>query len=295
MREVFTSGVLTSGHVINCTGRSRAMEWKRELEDSLHLSDIGLDKTAPQPGSVGSPDDRVDSMIGGQGVSESDGVVTASGTMVGPGFDIDKELPSASLQDSPKPEDHVLSSTTSQTPSDLLSCEPVLSSLLDQSVCEPATLSIEEHIRQCEAMANRVKGAGQLNASSSTFSVPLPGTLEVVLNSDPKPPSLTADSLTDEFHESQAVIPEAEDSHNTGSRYAEELVASIPSNPRAQSPYLLNSHDAGEEHVAGTEIIEVRKSSRTRSSVSRACIQCLAWSIDFKLSCFIDEHTSVFL
>jgi hypothetical protein len=220
---------------------------KREWEDPLHPSETTTDKTVPESNPVGSPDAQIDSMIA---------VATISGTRVEPDLDKDKDLPSTSLQDSPKPEDHVSSITTSETPSELLSCTPLLSSELDRGVSKLPTLSIEEHIRQCEAMVNRVKGAGRLNISPTIPSLSLPGTLEVVLDSDSKPPSVTAGSLTVESHENQVVLPEAEATPSTGLPGAEELVTSIHSSSRVKS--------------ANTEIIEVRKSSRTRPSGFKA-------------------------
>ena len=257
-------GVLTSGHVINCTERSRAIELKCEWECSLRPSETSLDKRVPQSKSVGSSDVRIDSVIVSQGVCEADGVATTSGTRAEPDLDMEKELPSTLLQDSPKQDNHVLSTTLSHNPSEL-----PLASLLDQSVCKPPTLSIEEHIRQCEAMTNRVKGAGQLNNSHSTYSVSLPGTIEGVLNPGSNPPG---GSLTVESHENQVVVPVAETSRNSGPPCGEELVTTIPSSSRARSPSLFNSQDADEDHVADTELIEVRKSSsRTRPGASKAC------------------------
>jgi hypothetical protein len=242
---------------------------KREWEDPLHPSETTTDKTVPESNPVGSPDAQIDSMIASQGACK-DGVATISGTRVEPDLDKDKDLPSTSLQDSPKPEDHVSSITTSETPSELLSCTPLLSSELDRGVSKLPTLSIEEHIRQCEAMVNRVKGAGRLNISPTIPSLSLPGTLEVVLDSDSKPPSVTAGSLTVESHENQVVLPEAEATPSTGLPGAEELVTSIHSSSRVKSSSIFNSQDAAEGHVANTEIIEVRKSSRTRPSGFKA-------------------------
>ncbi|KAG0588664.1 hypothetical protein KC19_2G260300 [Ceratodon purpureus] len=247
------------------SGRSRAMGRKREWEDLLHPSETTSDKRVPQSKTVDLPDARIDSMTVNQGVCEADRFTITCGARVEPDLDMDKDLPSTSLQEPPKPEDHAVSSTISKIPSELLSFTPLLSSLLDQSVCKPPTLSLEEHIRQCEAMANRVKGAGQLTASPSTFSLSLPGTLEVVLNSDSKPQSVTAGFLTVGLNENQVVFPEAEASNNTDPPCAEERVTSIYSCSRDKNLCLFNSHDEAEDHVENTDIIE-------DDEVQEACI-----------------------
>lgn len=291
---VLSSGVLTSGQLINCTGRSRANRRKRTPEDSLHSDESSGHKRALQHNSVGSTDAQatfstsefqennnsmpaintgqgcsndtspavltINSIIVSMGGCEADGVTTTSGTRVLPDLNMDKQILSTSLQNPPKPEDIVLSVTASQTPSELVSCTPLLSSLLYQSVCIPPTLSIEEHIRQCEAMTDRVKGAGQLKPSPSLFS-------------DFKSPSPTADCLTVEYCENHAVNSVGEVSDDTGSPSVEQLVTSIPSSSRAKSSSLFDSQNIDGAYLANTEIIEVRKSSRirpmTRSSSRR--------------------------
>ena len=179
------------------------------MEDLLDPSEASVDNLVPQFKSVSCPDCRVtastlfqtinksspavstqqggsndtspdvptiDALVVCHGGFEANGVGTTSGARLQPVLNTEKELPNTSLQNSPKPENQALSMRTSQTPSKLLSCS-LLSSLFDQSVYKPPTLSIEEHIRQCKAMTARVKRAGQLNNLRSICPVNLSGTL----------------------------------------------------------------------------------------------------------------------
>lgn len=181
--------------MVNCTGRFRATRRNKASEDIQGPSEARLDNLVPQSGgstdcvtpstlfqniSKGSPfvsshqggsNDtslgvrRCDTLVVWHGGIEANGVGSTSGARLQPALNADKDAPSKSLQNSPKPVDQALFIRASQAPSDpFIRLLPSLSSLLDQSVCKPPTMSIEEHIRQCEAMADRVKGAGQLNS-----------------------------------------------------------------------------------------------------------------------------------
>ncbi|KAG0557562.1 hypothetical protein KC19_11G140500 [Ceratodon purpureus] len=269
---------------------SQARGRKRAFEDPQHSYEDRVDRRGPRSKSVGSPDaqgtlspfmfqknnkstsadnilqgcpndtspavHRIDSSIVSEEVCEGNGVTATSSTRAEPDLNLDRQLPRISLQNSLKPED-ILSSI----PTNLLSRTPSLSSLMDQSVSKPPTLSFEEHIRQCEAMTDRVKSAGSLG---------------VFLNSDPKPPSLIASSLATENHGNQVDNPAVEAAADTRPPSAGEVVTSILSSSTAKSPSLFNSQDADIDHIKNTEIVEVRESSRlmpaTRSSARRASL-----------------------
>ena len=293
--------MLTSGHVINCTGRSQATGRKRTSEDLLHPNETSVDKRVPRLKSLGSSDalatfstsmfqennkstpviinaqpacssdtspavHGIDSIVVSKGGCEAD-KFTTTGSMVQLDLNTDKQLTSTSRQNSLHPGNIFLSITASQAPSDLLSCTALLSSLLDQSVCKPPTLSLEEHIRQCEAMTDRVKGAGQIISSPSIFSVPLSGIPEVDLNSESKPLNLAPGSLAVESRGNQVdvnSVTEAPD--DTEPPSAEKLVTLIPSSSKDKSPCLLDLKDADEDYIANRAIVEVRRSSRLNSS-----------------------------
>ncbi|XP_024396925.1 uncharacterized protein [Physcomitrium patens] len=191
------------------------------------------------------------------GDSQADGVATTRGKRLQYVPSMDMKVPRTSIQDFPKPEGQIMSSVVLQTPSDILTHTTDLSSLIHQSVSRPPTLSIQEHIRQCEAMANRVRGAAELNTPFSMLSEAVCGEPEVVPTSDSKPPSFSGGSSTAEIHDSQppasqVVNPSAEASHYT----RESGIASIPSSCNPRSPSLFKSQEAG-ECIANTDLTEV--------------------------------------
>lgn len=135
-------------------------------------------------------------------------------------------------QDLSELEDQVLSIRILQTPFHLLSFTLSLSNFFNESVCKRPTLSIEEHIRQCEAMTDKVKGASQFNTLPGIFPVDLPSTLKVDWNSIAKPPSLTIHFSITNFQERLQVVEAT-------------TWPSILSSSTTKNPSLTNLHDVG--------------------------------------------------
>lgn len=290
--KVSTWTFLTFGHVNNRTGRSGAMGPKSTLEGSQHPTETSLDKLLSPlrssvscdasiilPTLISSPhvqrsptvstrqsgwndtcpasNNPSNALMVWYGDSQADGVATTRGKRLQYVPSMDMKVPRTSIQDFPKPEGQIMSSVVLQTPSDILTHTTDLSSLIHQSVSRPPTLSIQEHIRQCEAMANRVRGAAELNTPFSMLSEAVCGEPEVVPTSDSKPPSFSGGSSTAEIHDSQppasqVVNPSAEASHYT----RESGIASIPSSCNPRSPSLFKSQEAG-ECIANTDLTEV--------------------------------------
>ncbi|XP_024384987.1 uncharacterized protein [Physcomitrium patens] len=301
-------GSQVSHQVLNWSG---AMRRKFSPEDSLHPTEISLDKFLSQskskdshdaPGTLSNPTSHphvqgmadvsaqqdgsndvlslvkmpINALSVLQGNPEADGIAITSGLMVQHVVNADKELPGTSFQSPPKLEDRIIFKAASQT-SHVLLHTPELSIVINQCVSKPPTLTIEEHIRQCEAMADRMKGASKLDSPLNLLPVATPRILEVVLNSEP--PTLTTDSLTTRIHDelvpaSQDVVPSAEDLHRIGSFScaAAMEVTSIPCNVSRESPSVSDSQDADRDNAANTGIMEV---SMTQPPKISSCVPVL--------------------